>query len=91
MLATTVSFQGLICLSKKKTCLFNTCYWLNALYIACVWFLAVVYLASQLSGVLAGNLVLQARMFLLKQNVLLKQLHDIGPMCKLELKLKFET
>ena len=45
-----------ICLSKKIACLFFTCYWQNfhVIYIACDWYLAVVYLAWQLSGVLAG-------------------------------------
>ena len=36
-----------ICLSTKIACLFYTCYWpkFHAVYIACNWYLAVVYLA----------------------------------------------
>ena len=59
-----------------------TCYWpkLHAIYIACNLYKAAVYLAKQMSGVFAGNLVLlEARIFLLQQNVVLKQLHEIGP------------
>ena len=54
-----------ICLSTKIACLFYKCYWPKcyAIYIACDWSLAVVYLAQQLSGVLAGNLILLSKYF----------------------------
>ena len=43
--------------------LFFTCYWqkCHAIYIACDWYLAVVNLAYQFSGVLAGNLILLSK------------------------------
>ena len=52
-------------LRKNTIRLFFTCYWqkCRAIYIACDWFSAVVYFAKQLSGVLAGNLILPSNDF----------------------------
>ena len=52
------------CLSTKIARLFFTCYWqiCHAIYIACdSWYLAVVNLALQWSGVLADNLILVSK------------------------------
>ena len=70
------------CLSTKIARLFYTCYWpkFHAIYIACDWYLAVVYLAYQLSGVLAGNLILLSKVFFcLSKIVCLSSSIKLGP------------